>query len=144
MQNKKPSLRKEFNSFADNISKYIHQKFIDFHTFNQTVDASIGAIIDLCYEKGVFTKEEFDKDVTDKLKTQSFTRVIANSKDYEDEQLVNKIINAMNGLNIDRNHKKLQQEELKLIFGDRTDAILELLNKKLDELIIKEEIKSNA
>ena len=142
---KKPSMRVEFRQFVDSLNNFLMKRFTDSDSFNRTVDASIGTILDLCYEKGVFTKEEFEKTVSKAMQTNTFQNIISDCKRIDDDgKVVERIIHGMANLNIDRDHELLKVENLTKLFNERAETILQLLDEKLADLVKAEEEENDG
>jgi len=141
---KKPTLKADFNQFRDSVSNFLMKKFTETDTFNQTVDATLGAMLDLCYEADVFTKDQFEKKVSVAMQTNAFRNIILDCARLADkEKIVERIIHGMANLDIDRDHELLEVGNMKKLFVDKTEDILKLLDAKLADLVKSEEEETN-
>jgi len=137
---KKLSVRKE-----ESMNNFLMKRFTDIDAFNRTVDASVGTILDLCYKKNLFTVEEFEKHVTNSMKIQTFQKIMIDcTKIADKEKIVERIIHGMINLDIDKDHDLLKIKGMRHIFGDKAEAILQLLDEKLKKLIEGEEDNING
>jgi len=142
IQKKKFTIRQEFHKFQEDIQTFLMRRFTQIDTFHQTTDVVIGAMLDFFYEKGIFTKKEFDDVCSKKFRDSTFNKILndlGKTQDSDLPQIVDRIVNVMSELDIDRGHDLLKVDSMTKFFGENTGVVLQLLDEKLEDLVKEEE-----